>query len=210
MRQRCAPDPAGPAASDANETRGRRGASEGETATGANKGGDKQARAGETGTQTTKHAQAGEKGKQANAATTDNASGRRDAQAPPGLHHMEFKAPGKGDAASTGVPKEGEGGSGDMPGYVLTPEDLCLREVYRDWVHGNPGTHLNGGVANDSAWQVWWHDLAVIPSRRYDAPSGKVGRQFVKMLGTKLQGVRYCRWNSEWFIVFQTVILQRA
>ena len=71
-------------------------------------------------------------GKQANAVTTDNASGRRDAQAPPGLHGTEVKAPGKGDTDSTGVPEEGEGGSGDMPGYVPTPEDLRLREVYGD------------------------------------------------------------------------------
>ena len=62
-----------------------------------------------------------------------------------------------------------------MPGYVPTPEDLRLREVYRDWVHNNPGTHLDGSVKDESAWQAWWPDLAVIPSRRYDAPSGKVG-----------------------------------
>ena len=77
-----------------------------------------------------------------------------------------------------------------MPGYVPTPEDLRLWEVYGDWVHGNSGTHLDVGVANDSAWQTWWHDLAVMPSRRYDAPSGKVGRRFVGMLGAELQGVR--------------------
>ena len=109
-----------------------------------------------------------------------------------------------------GVPVEGEGGSDDVPGYVPTPEDLRLREVYGNWVHGNPGTHLNGGVANDSAWQAWWRDLAVMPSRRYDAPSGKVGCRFVGMLGTEMQGVRDRRWNLERFIVFQMVILQRA
>ena len=97
-----------------------------------------------------------------------------------------------------------------MPGYVPTPEELRLREVYRDWVHGNPGTHLDGGVANDLAWQVWWRDLAVIPSRRYDAPSGKVGRRFVGMIVSEMQGVRDRLWNSERFIVFNTVILQRA
>ena len=46
--------------------------------------------------------------------------------------------------------------------------------------------------------------------RRYDAPSGKVGRRFVGTLGAEMQGVRDRRWNSERFIVFQTVILQRA
>ena len=57
---------------------------------------------------------------------------------------------------------------------------------------------------------MWWRDLAVMPSRRYDAPSGKVGLRFVGTLGTEMQGVRDRRWNLERFIVFQTVILQRA
>ena len=70
-----------------------------------------------------------------------------------------------------------------MSGYNPTPEDLRVREVYGDWVHANTGTHLDGGVHNDSAWQTWWRDLAVIPSRRYDAPSGRVGRRFVGTLG---------------------------
>ena len=49
-----------------------------------------------------------------------------------------------------------------------------------------------------------------MPLRRYDVPSGKVGRRFVRMLGAKMQRVRDRRWNSERFIVFQTVILQQA
>ena len=52
----------------------------------------------------------------------------------------------------TGDTVEGEGESGDVPGYFPTPEDLRLREVYRDWVHGNPGTYLDAGVKDDSAW----------------------------------------------------------
>ena len=55
---------------------------------------------------------------------------------------------------------EGEEASGDVLRNVLTPEDLRLREVYGEWVHGNPGTHLDGGFADDSAWQAWWRDLA--------------------------------------------------
>ena len=49
---------------------------------------------------------------------------------------------------------EGEGERGDVLGYVPTPEDLRSREVYGDRVHGNPGTHLDGGVNDDSA-QAW-------------------------------------------------------
>ena len=100
---------------------------------------------------------------------------------------------------------DGEGGSGDVPGYVPTPEDLRLQEVYRDWVHGNPGTHLDGGT-----WQGWWRDLAVMPSRRYEAPIGKVGRRYVNAFVGELRGVGDRRWNSEQFIVFQTVMLRRA
>ena len=48
---------------------------------------------------------------------------------------------------------EGEGARGDVPGYIPTPEDLRLREVYGDWVHGNPGTHLDSSVAEDGLWQ---------------------------------------------------------
>ena len=114
------------------------------------------------------------------------------------------------DADTTVDPVEGGAVSSNMPGYVPTPEDLHLREVYEDWVHKNPGTHLDGGVADNSAWQAWWRDLAVMPSRCYDMPSGKVGRQFVVTLGVELQGVGDQRWNSERFIVFQTMILKRA
>ena len=106
--------------------------------------------------------------------------------------------------------RKGEGGEGDEPGYTLNPEDLRLWEVYGDWVHANPGTYLDRGVRDNSECQVWWHDLAVMPSRRYDAPSGKFGCRFVGTLGEELKGVRDRRWNLEQFIVFQTVILQQA
>ena len=81
---------------------------------------------------------------------------------------------------------EGEGTAGDEPGYNPTPEDLLLWEVYGDWVNANPGTHLDGSIRDDLAWQAWWHDLAVILSRRYDAPIGRVGSGFVRTLGVEL------------------------
>ena len=90
------------------------------------------------------------------------------------------------------------------PGRTTPPGGL------RRLVTHNPGTHLDGGVRNDLAWQVWWRDLVVMPSRRYDAPSGKVGQRFVRTLGEEIKGVQEIRWNSERFIIFQTVILQQA
>ena len=88
------------------------------------------------------------------------------------------------------APTEGEGEEGDEPGYTPTPEDLRLWEVYGDWAHANPVTYLDGGIGNDTAWQAWWRDLAVMPSRRYDATSRKVGRWLVGTLGGELRGVR--------------------
>ena len=61
----------------------------------------------------------------------------------------------RGAAAETEKPDEGEGEKGDVPRYAPTPEDLRLREVYGDWVHGNPGTHLDRGVKEDGLCQGW-------------------------------------------------------
>ena len=103
-------------------------------------------------------------------------------------------AKAKGEGKSDGnketktPPEEGEGTAGDEPGYNPTPEDLRLREVYRDWFHANLGTHLDGGIRDDSAWKAWWRDLAVMPSRRYDTLSERVGRRFVRTLGEELKG----------------------
>ena len=101
-----------------------------------------------------------------------------------------------------------EGERGDMPGYTPTPEYLRLQEVYGDWFHANSGTHLDGRIGDDKMWQGWWHDLAFMPSQRYDAPSGEFGQRFVVALVGDLQGVQERLCNLEWCIVFQTVILQ--
>ena len=64
------------------------------------------------------------------------------------------------------------------------------------------------GIHNNSAWQAWWRDLAVVPSRHYDLPSGRVGKRFGGTLGVELNGVQDRLCNLERFIVFQAVILQ--
>ena len=55
----------------------------------------------------------------------------------------------KGAAAVPTKTDNGKGENGDVPGYVPTPEDLRLREVYGDWVYGNLSTHLDGGIKED-------------------------------------------------------------
>ena len=130
-------------------------------------------------------------------------------RAPPGKA-AKANGEGKADGNMERPPEEGEGAAGDEPGYTPTPEDLHIQEVYGYWVHANPGTHVDRGICDNSAWQAWWRDLSVMPSRRYDAPSGRVGQRFVGTLGVDLKGVRDRLWNSELFIVFHTVILQQA
>ena len=109
----------------------------------------------------------------------------------------------------TTSPEDREEGKGEQVGYTPTPEDLRLWKVYGDWFHANPVTHLDGGISNNLVWQAWWCDLSFMTLRRYDAPSGKVGRRFVETLRGELRGSFYRQWNSEHFIVFQTVILQQ-
>ena len=65
-----------------------------------------------------------------------------------------------------------------------------------------PSTHLDGGIHDDLAWQAWWHDLAVMSSRRYDALIWRVGRRFVWTLGAELKGVQDRLCILERFIVF--------
>ena len=85
-----------------------------------------------------------------------------------------------------------------------------LYGVYQDLVHQNPGDHLDGGIDKDSKWQVRWGKLVCIPTQRYDAPSGKVGKRFVLILSVELDRVHGRKWNTDRVVIFQSVILQRA
>ena len=122
-------------------------------------------------------------------------------QARPGRASKEI-GKDKEDRNMATTPVEGEGAAGNEPGYNPTPEDLRLREVYGDWVHANPGTHLDGGIRDNLACQVWWRDLTVMPLKRYDAPSGRVRLRFVSTLVVELKGVQARLWNLERFIIF--------
>ncbi len=82
--------------------------------------------------------------------------------------------------------------------------------VYGDYIHQNDRMHLDGGILDDKVWQDRWRKLIVLPSQRYNAPSGAVGRRFVRILTEELSGIRARKWNSERFIVFQMVVLQKS
>ena len=57
----------------------------------------------------------------------------------------------RGGGDQTPEPADREGEKGDEPGYTPIPEDLCLWEVFGEWVHANPGIHLDGGIGDDAA-----------------------------------------------------------
>jgi hypothetical protein len=98
---------------------------------------------------------------------------------------------------------------GDLPGVEMTAADKILHKVYGDHVHQNDGTHLDGGISDDKIWQERWRKISQQPCLRYDAPNGAVGKRFVTMLATELAGIVERKWNSDRFVVFQAVILQK-
>ena len=99
---------------------------------------------------------------------------------------------------------------GDLPDVRLIGADYMLYGVYQDWVHQNPGDHLDVVIEENSKWQSRWEKLVCMPTQRYDAPSGKVGKRFVVILSVELDGVRVRKWNAKRVIVIQFVILQLA
>jgi hypothetical protein len=86
--------------------------------------------------------------------------------------------------------------------------DQLLDDVYGDWPHHNNGKHLNGGVAEDAAWQRRWRWLVALPTTHYSVPKGKVGRRFIQILAAEFRGVRARTWNSERPLVCVAVVLQ--
>ena len=76
----------------------------------------------------------------------------------------------------------------DLPDVRLPGADYTLYGIYQDWLHQNPGDHLDGVIAEDSKWQAWWRKIVYIPNQRYDAPSGKVGDIFVVILSEEIDG----------------------
>ena len=52
--------------------------------------------------------------------------------------------------------------------------------------------------------------LVIIPTKRFDVPSGMIGNQFVGILSVKIEGIRDCQYNAERVIIFLTVPLWRV
>ena len=56
--------------------------------------------------------------------------------------------------------KSGDAALQARVGYLsdvrLLGADYMLYGVYQDWVHQDPGEHLDGGISEDSKWQARW------------------------------------------------------
>ena len=98
----------------------------------------------------------------------------------------------------------------DLPG--LTPEraHLLLQGVCGDFPYHNDGSHLDGGIADDAAWQHCWRRLAAQSAIWYAIPYGAVGRRFTAILAAEWQGVISRSWKSERPLVFAHVVLTKT
>ena len=65
---------------------------------------------------------------------------------------------------------------GDLPDVRLISAYYMLYAVYQDWVHQNPGDHLDGGIAEYSKWQARWENLYVCQTNAMTHFFGKSGR----------------------------------
>ena len=106
------------------------------------------------------------------------------------------------------VSEDGGGSVGDLTGYVPSGETGGYRRYTGTRCNPTNKAHLSGGIDDDRVWHTRWWALAVMPTRRYNVPRRIVGHHFVHVLAVLLTRVWQRRWNSERFIVFQTVILQ--
>ena len=70
----------------------------------------------------------------------------------------------------------------DIPGFTPERAHLLLQGVYGDFPHHNDGSHLDGGIADDSARQRHWCRIAAQSASCYATPSVTVGRRFTATL----------------------------
>ena len=82
--------------------------------------------------------------------------------------------------------------------------------VYQDWLHQNPGEHLDIAITKDGKWQNLGVKHVCIPTYQYAVPSRKFGSRFVGILYVGIDGVCARKWNPKCVIVFHLFILQRA
>ena len=71
---------------------------------------------------------------------------------------------------------------GDLPEVLPQGADDMLFGVYQDWVHQNPGNHLDDGITEDGNWQARWENLSVFLPNAMEHCLGKLGKMFLNPL----------------------------
>ena len=77
----------------------------------------------------------------------------------------------------------------DLPGFAPERAHLLLQVVYGDFPHHNDGSYLDGGIADNAAWQRRCRRLVAQSASWYATPSGVVGRHFMVIFDAEWQGV---------------------
>ena len=98
----------------------------------------------------------------------------------------------------------------DLLGFHPDRAHLLLQGVYGNFPHHNYRTHLERGVADDTAWQRHWRRLAAQSASWYATPSGAVGRRFTAILAAEWRGVLNRICNSERPLVFAHFVLTKT
>ena len=99
------------------------------------------------------------------------------------------KAESGGQDRPAANPHPEERQNGDLPDAILSEADRMIDKVFGDHVHQNPGTHLDGGIADDADWQERFHLLFPFSQDNYDLPSGAIGRRLVNLEADVINGI---------------------
>ena len=84
-------------------------------------------------------------------------------------------------------------------------------EVFGDTIHLNDGTHLDGGIADDSDWQRRWWDVVSCDFTLWELPTNNhLGKRFVNALANEWKGVSLRKWNADRPLIFAACVLHRS
>ena len=84
-----------------------------------------------------------------------------------------------------------------------------LAIVYGGTIHDDDGTHLKGGISDDSLWQGYHRRLVTLTPQLYTCPGKAAGKDFINQLCEEFLGVTERKWNSERPLVFCLAMLQK-
>ena len=84
-----------------------------------------------------------------------------------------------------------------------------IAAVYGSTLQDDDGTHLDGGIPDDSTWQGYHRRLVTLTPQLYTCPGKAAGKEFIHQLCEEFNGVLERKWNSERPLVFCLAMLQK-